>query len=591
MQQETRSRRQLAERFDEFGWVPSRPDPDLGEDFIVHIYFEGQATGVTFHVQLKSITNLQVRRKVNYLVYDGIKVKDLKHWQDFSLPVVLFIWDVTLREGRWGLVDDLIADLDQRRPQWRENKSTARVYLPWTNTTDKAGLKKLTRRIGHFLYPQISNKTPIKSIRFKHQFPNTPEGWQAYKQLKRSLDQGETATIQGITGLEFSPSFLNQWMAPTDEELKEVTLSFAPELSNQSHFVNISMVSTKDKRISLPVAEFKNIACENGISQWSNKHQDPPLIFTLFLDSGNNKNVSLGVEPNHLGRSDRETQETLEFLTAAANKGVLEFSPLKDNTVSGGIVRFDNLEKIFPPEILGYFEKLAFIQKNTGHLIRLPGEIDQDDLLTIEKLDRIIKRGTVSYQNMLFSGQFKVEALNIMLAVHRTGKPVHFTITKPESSLDLFNKPVSMGRVTYHVTGYLDTSVADLEKAVQTLHHDEDFSIQIHQAEVVEIYPDWFIREAERLSKCLVEHFEVEAIYLFGSLVWREDSWHLKTDIDLAVRRLPDNQFFAAIGFLEQETEFLFDLVDLENLPTYLQQRILSEGKLLYERELIPVGG
>jgi hypothetical protein len=50
------------------------------------------------------------KRKNDNLVYD-LEVKDLKHWENFSLPVVLVIWDINLREGRWALVNQIVADL------------------------------------------------------------------------------------------------------------------------------------------------------------------------------------------------------------------------------------------------------------------------------------------------------------------------------------------------------------------------------------------------------------------------------------------------------------------------------------------------
>lgn len=584
IQQEMRSRRQLCERFDEFGWVPSRPDVDLGEDFVVHIYFEGQATGVTFHVQLKSITNLAARRQGECLVYDEIKVKDLKHWADFSLPVVLVVWDVAQREGRWALIDDVIADLDERRPQWRENKSKTRVRLPWANGTDEAGLKKLTRQIGHSLFPQISSKTPMKSIRVEHQFPNTPEGRQSIEKLKREIESGEAVTT-GFTGLEFAPEIWNNWMNPADYDFAKATISIGPIISDQTHLADISIITKDGKKVSLPIAEFRNIARENGIAQWSNEHQDPSLIFTLGLGLNRNKGLSLKVTPNHLGRTSKETQETLEFLRAMTGKGTLEFSPVKKGSVSGKTVSFDNLEKIFPSELLRYIEKLALIQKSTGILISFPDEIDQGDLQLINKLEQIIKSGAVKLQQVSFSGRFKIKALEIMLEVHRKGEPIHFTITEPENSVRLFNKTISLGAVIRHIRGHLDIAVRDLEKAIHTLGNtDKDFLIEIGDGEVIEVYPDWYIREAERLSNLLIENFDLEAIFLFGSLAWG-NTWTIDTDIDLAVRGLAPQQYLTAIGFLERESNFKIDLVQLENTPDYLHHRILSEGKLLYERE------
>ena len=102
LQQEQISRGQLSECLVAYGWLPTSP-VDLGEDFIVHIYFAGQATGVTFHLQEKSVTNLEQRRKGGVIVYP-FKVSDLIHWEGFSQPVVLVVWDIYLREGRWVVV-------------------------------------------------------------------------------------------------------------------------------------------------------------------------------------------------------------------------------------------------------------------------------------------------------------------------------------------------------------------------------------------------------------------------------------------------------------------------------------------------------
>src|SRR5260221_10899017 len=91
LEQEKKSRLQLEECLSDFGWHLASPSPDLGEDFIVEIYHDGQSKGITFYIQEKSVTNLEERKtKDNRLVYT-LKVKDLKHWEEFSLPVVVVI--------------------------------------------------------------------------------------------------------------------------------------------------------------------------------------------------------------------------------------------------------------------------------------------------------------------------------------------------------------------------------------------------------------------------------------------------------------------------------------------------------------------
>jgi hypothetical protein len=143
LEQEKKSRLQLEECLSDFGWHLSSPNPDLGEDFIVEVYHQGRNTGVAFYVQEKSVTNLEERKtKDNRLVYT-LKVKDLKHWDKFSLPVVIVVWDVNLREGKWGLAKDLISSLDRNNPKWRKNKKDVQVHIPWENGTNSDGLKRL----------------------------------------------------------------------------------------------------------------------------------------------------------------------------------------------------------------------------------------------------------------------------------------------------------------------------------------------------------------------------------------------------------------------------------------------------------------
>ena len=591
MQQEMRSRRQLCERLDEFGWVPSRPDADLGEDFVIHIYFEGQATGVTFHIQLKSITNLHERYKDDYLIYDDIKVKDLKHWQNFNLPVVLFIWDVELREGRWALVNDLITSLDQRRPQWRENKSKTRVHIPWNNTTDDVGLKKLTRQIGHFLYPLLSEKNPIESIEVKFEFPNTEEGRLALKEFKRAIEYGEPATLGFISDLTFLPEATYTWLL-SGINLEGSKISLKSPDSDKIHLADIFVTTPQGRQVSLPVIEFKkDETSEIKIIKFSNKHQALPLVITISLGFGSDKKVFLAIRPTHVGRTARETEETRNFLSAVANGGTLRVKPLKVDFIANKTVSFGNLEQLFFREFLTYFDKIVLIQNKTRHFFKIPEKgLQRSDLQAINKLTEILEHGKTITRHREANIKIRKEGLNIILDLQRRNKSVRLAQTYRESFVILFGQRISAERMTRHITGKPDISLSDLEHIIQSLDPGQDCSIRFTDAEVSEIFPDWFIREAERLGLLLAQNFDLEAVYLFGSLAW-SDTWSNDTDIDLAVRGLPGKQFFEAITLLERDTKFSVDLVDLDQIPDYLRQRILTEGKLLYERDPILAAG
>ncbi len=191
-QQELISRSQLSERLVEFGWIPSSPE-DLGEDFIVQIYFQGQATGVSFYIQEKSVINLHERRRSEFLPYD-FEVKDIKHWEKFVQPVVLVVWDVKLREGRWVLLKDAIKHVEQKHPKWRKQKNT-RIYFPWNNTTDNKGLLKLQHNIGNSMFPLISKGKEL-SMAMTFGFPDSQRGRKNARSLETFIDKGGQVTLR-----------------------------------------------------------------------------------------------------------------------------------------------------------------------------------------------------------------------------------------------------------------------------------------------------------------------------------------------------------------------------------------------------------
>lgn len=193
-QQARRSVRQIAECFEAFGWVVTPPSEDLGEDFIAHIYFNGRSTGVLFHIQAKSITNLQKRKRKDHLPYP-FEVKDLLHWSQFALPVILLIWDIQQQEGRWILAKEGIFQLEKKTPNWHTQKA-ATIRIPWNNTTDDFGLKRLRQAIGQQLTPQLTHGKSIEAT-IQLKFSNDPHGREALQQFEAYLREGEAVTLTG----------------------------------------------------------------------------------------------------------------------------------------------------------------------------------------------------------------------------------------------------------------------------------------------------------------------------------------------------------------------------------------------------------
>lgn len=580
--QERISRHQLCERVAEFGWMPTAPAEDLGEDFLVHIYFQGQATGVIFHLQLKSITNLNDRRKADHVVYDDLKVKDLKHWEDFKQPVVLVIWDIKLREGRWALVDDVIKDLDQRHPAWRTNKSKVRVHIPWQNTTDDAGLSRLKHRIGKCFYPLISRDKPLE---MSFRFPDTENGYTASRSFERTLKEGEPVEIKGeyIQNLDFSEWWM-QWFGEFDT--KDLRVRLSSQESDKTILAYID-ISSNGKTFSAPTTELKLASVGTEVTKLSNRHQNLPLIFDLTIPKGERKQgeVSIGFNSENWGRNVSETREIVRFLEAVTTGGKL----ILNSPPHGDILAISvspQPEKAIDPQLLHLLDKLCKIQGRVGQNIQIPssGLVGKDTQAAIDEILAIVEYGKTARKTSEVTGEFKGQALEIILDVHSQRKPIHLTITHPESYVELFGRKIPTGRISRHITGTPALSVSELEEAIKKIGPHEYLAIKFVEVEIVEVFPDWYKAEAQRLSQCLINEFGIESVFLFGSLVW-SDIHSIETDIDLAVKGLAPERYLEAIGFLERESKFRIDLVELDKVHDHLSQRILTEGELLNERE------
>ena len=86
---------------------------------------------------------------------------------------------------------------------------------------------------------------------------------------------------------------------------------------------------------------------------------------------------------------------------------------------------------------------------------------------------------------------------------------------------------------------------------------------------------------AHKASDFLKQEYGEVEIILFGSSTQR-DQFHLNSDIDLAIKGLPPEEFFKVVAQLQDlSPEFKVDLVQLEYCQKSLRELILQEGKPL----------
>jgi len=331
--QERISRKQIEERLVNFGWVATPPEVDLGEDYFIHIYIGGRATGVSFYAQAKSVTNLLQRRKNNKLVYT-LKPKDLKHWETFVLPVVVIVWDTKRREGCWALISKLISQLNKDRPNWRNNTTGVSVSIPWENTLDDVGLVSLKQAVGQHFYPLIAGDKELE-LNVKLSFPNTPEGQEFRGAFERHLKEGEPVDLKGkiIQELRFSP-WWEQWFGGYDPETVE--LHIGPTSSSDTLLAGIDVISNAGENASISNIEFRYTQVGTELVKLTNDHQAVPLHFNVTLPKPEISRYGyISLTTKSFGRNVFETRDTMRFLQALTNGGkiCLTFTSLNNQTL------------------------------------------------------------------------------------------------------------------------------------------------------------------------------------------------------------------------------------------------------------------
>ena len=87
-------------------------------------------------------------------------------------------------------------------------------------------------------------------------------------------------------------------------------------------------------------------------------------------------------------------------------------------------------------------------------------------------------------------------------------------------------------------------------------------------------------RELDKIVN-ISKEFGAMKVLLFGSCLDNISPAH---DIDIAVSGIRPRDFFKYYGKVSMEIEDEVDLVDLDEVREHLYRRIISKGKVLYER-------
>jgi hypothetical protein len=487
--QELISRSQFCERVIDFGWIPVPPE-DLGEDFIVQVYFEGRATGTSFFVQEKSVVNLHERQKDKFLPY-SFEVKDLKHWETFVQPVILVIWDIKLREGRWALwngVNGVIKYTDQKRPNWHNQKNTL-VYIPSENKTDDIGLEKLRHTIGKFMFPLVSKDKEL-DMRMTISLPNSLEGDEMAKSLEKFYDSGDEVTLTGdvIKSVNI-PDWAEPWF---DTNFTQITMGSLG--SSDPLPVDVTIITTDGRTETMKGIELKVVKSGMNTMLLSNEHQAAPLKFEFVFSSTRQCSASIGV--NNLGGNVNITRELLKFKQALSIGGKLQLFSVNHNIPLPIDIPVPYQPEFSPhPEFIKLVDCLCLIQAKVGKFFQLQSdEISEQDMQTLIELLMIIEHGKLIKVGKQLSQQFDIELPNNIIDHLLQKKPISFTIAHDNSSGELLGQKIEMGKAIEQITGTLDMTLPELENAIEVHKAEGKLLLRLVDVEVVITFLDWIVK-------------------------------------------------------------------------------------------------
>ncbi len=128
------------------GFLVRKLPEDYGVDYMVELIDDqGQASGISFYVQLKGTEKTKIK---NDFIALSLKKSTLNLYSRHLYPTFIIIIDVINQQGYWHNSFDLIDELDQRNPFWRaEPKKTVTIYIPLKQNFSAPELTKLKQYV------------------------------------------------------------------------------------------------------------------------------------------------------------------------------------------------------------------------------------------------------------------------------------------------------------------------------------------------------------------------------------------------------------------------------------------------------------
>jgi hypothetical protein len=390
-QQEDRSRAQFGAWLSQQGWVGGKPERDLGWDWHVAVYDDGEWSGVYFYAQVKSVADRSCQGRANGDWAHVIETKDLQ-FLDLCRPSFLIVWNVDQHLGRWAETGNVVRALDQHNAGWR-GQGTVTVRFPASDTTEADGSARLRHAAASqllLMHEADKQQSPCSlSLRFDL---STDVGTAGSASFQRLLDYGDEAWIDGSCVAVDFPEHFRRLFGARDLEIGQVHLAaHIPEQQLQCAVEHQAL----DGSISrLAFVELRAQKVGRRLIALSNEHQDTPWSFHVRIEDGAARN-ELTVQLRPLTCTTTRALEACRFADGLAQGGTLQFTRLADGAplFAGDVPAMD----VATPgdgfrRLVGL---LADIEKRAGQTVRIPEgwRIDREQAAAILELADVLRHG------------------------------------------------------------------------------------------------------------------------------------------------------------------------------------------------------
>ena len=487
--QEDISRKQFEAFIVPFGWKPNDIKPDLGEDFFIQIYDQGNSTGLSLYVQLKSVKNIDDHRLKSGDISYPFDAVDLEHWENHTPPVYLIVWDVHQNKGWWMSVGEAISYLKRNNPNWRK-KNNVSIQIPSDKILDVVGLKRIRRDLADLYFPIIAKDKTI-DIHARFQFPPTPEGKQKLAEFERHISAGDIVELDGRYIQKFElPDFWKRLYGEID--IPSMHLRLGPTKNPVMQPAQIEFFSPEVGTERIPYVELRSVKQGQDEITLSNDAQNIPIRIRIILNSKEKKYIHT-YTLSYANIDGYTTRRHLRIQQILEKGGHLEITLLKTGHIDHLPIRPGNAAPI-DPKMLAFVEKVCAIQDATGININLPddGSYTSKDEAAAQELVSIIETGKYAETGKTASIELRKPAIVMLTEIHeKKQQPLRFRFISDNSFVDLLTEQIEMGPMIQYITGQWEMPIKDVRAWLESATEEDHLKVKLIDVEMVEEFDNW----------------------------------------------------------------------------------------------------